>query len=124
MIPLNPIRPQLDTRIGHISANAWPIFIILVSIIRLDCGNALLFGIPDVLIGKLQRVQNYAARLVVVRCDRRDHITPSLASGEAAGDLHNSATNVPRSERARTYLHRRHASSPPTSASVTVSQQQ
>ena len=39
--------------------------------------NALLFGITDVLIGKLQRVQNYAARLVV-RCDRRDHITPIL----------------------------------------------
>ena len=39
--------------------------------------NALLFGITDVLIGKLQIVQNYAARLVV-RCDRRDHITPIL----------------------------------------------
>ena len=38
--------------------------------------------------------------------------------------IQNSATNVPRSERARTYLHRRHASSPPTSASVTISQQQ
>ena len=43
----------------------------------MDCENALLFGIPDVLIGKLQREQNYAARLVV-RCDRRDHITPVL----------------------------------------------
>ena len=50
--------------------------------------NALLFGIPDVPIGKLQSVQKYAARLVV-RCDRRDHITPVLASpasGEAASD--------------------------------------
>ena len=46
-------------------------------VLRLDYGNALLFGIPDVLIGKLQRVQNYAARLVV-RCDRCDHITPVL----------------------------------------------
>ena len=44
---------------------------------RLDYGNALLFGIPDVLIGNLQRVQNYAARLIV-RWDRRDHITPVL----------------------------------------------
>ena len=44
---------------------------------RLDYANTLLFGIPDVLIGKLQRVQNYAARLVV-RYDRRDHITPVL----------------------------------------------
>ena len=44
---------------------------------RLDYANALLFGITDVLIGKLQRVQNYAARLVV-RCDKRIHITPVL----------------------------------------------
>ena len=59
---------------------------------RLDYANALLFGITDVLIDKLQRVQNYAARLVV-RCDRRDRPhysnikeTP-LASGEAASDI-------------------------------------
>ena len=34
MLPLNPIWPPLDTRIGDISVNARPIFIILVSIIR------------------------------------------------------------------------------------------
>ena len=34
MLPINPIWPPLDTRIGHISVNAWPIFITLVSIIR------------------------------------------------------------------------------------------
>ena len=34
MLTLNPIWPPLDTRIGHISVNARPIFIILVSIIR------------------------------------------------------------------------------------------
>ena len=44
---------------------------------RLDYANAILFGITDVLIGKLQRMQHYAARLVV-RCGRRDHITPVL----------------------------------------------
>ena len=33
MLLLNPIWPPLDTRIGHISVNAWPNFIILVSII-------------------------------------------------------------------------------------------
>ena len=34
MLPLNSIWPPLDTRFGHNSVNAWPIFIILVSIIR------------------------------------------------------------------------------------------
>ena len=34
MIPLNPIWPRLDTHVSHISVNVWPIFIILVSIIR------------------------------------------------------------------------------------------
>ena len=34
MLPLNPIWPPLHTRNGHISVNAWPIFIILVSIIK------------------------------------------------------------------------------------------
>ena len=39
--------------------------------------TVLIISIPDVLICKLQRVQTHAARLVV-RCDRRDHITPVL----------------------------------------------
>ena len=34
MLPLNPIRPPLDTPFGHNLVNAWPIFIISVSIIR------------------------------------------------------------------------------------------
>ena len=34
MLPVNPIWPLLDNRIGHISVNAWPIFITLVSITR------------------------------------------------------------------------------------------
>ena len=46
-------------------------------VLRLDYANALLFGITDVLIGKLQRVQTYAARLIV-HCGRPDHITPVL----------------------------------------------
>ena len=33
MLPLNPIWLPLYAHIGHISVNAWPIFIILVSII-------------------------------------------------------------------------------------------
>ena len=41
---------------------------------RLDYGNGLLYGVPDQLLDKLQRVQNVAAR-IVVRASRYDHIT-------------------------------------------------
>ena len=46
---------------------------------RLDYGNGLLYGVPDKLLDKLQRVQNVAAR-VVVKASRYDHITPILKS--------------------------------------------
>ena len=44
---------------------------------RLDYCNALLVGVPKTVLGKLQRVQNTAARLVC-RSPRYDHITPRL----------------------------------------------
>jgi len=44
---------------------------------RLDYCNSLLFGVPDVLLRKVQSVQNAAARLVT-GAKRRDHITPVL----------------------------------------------
>ena len=44
---------------------------------RLDYGNVLLYGVPDQLLDKLQRVQNVAAR-IVVRASRYDHITSIL----------------------------------------------
>ena len=43
---------------------------------RLDYGNALLCGYPELQIQKLQRVQNVAARLISGR-RKYDHITPS-----------------------------------------------
>ena len=44
---------------------------------RLDYCNALLAGLPDSLIDRLQKVQNCAARLVT-RSRKHDHITPIL----------------------------------------------
>ena len=48
---------------------------------KLDYCNSLLLGAPSSMIDRLQKVQNYAAR-VVSMTRRRDHITPVLA------DLH------------------------------------
>ena len=46
---------------------------------RLDYCNAILYGVPSSLLGKLQRLQNHAAR--VITCTRKyDHITPVLKS--------------------------------------------
>jgi hypothetical protein len=44
---------------------------------KLDINNALLYGLPDALLHKLQRVQNAAARMVV-RLPKHCHITPVL----------------------------------------------
>ena len=44
---------------------------------RLDNGNALLCGLPQTLLSKVQRVQNSPARLVCLT-GRREHITPVL----------------------------------------------
>jgi len=44
---------------------------------RLDHCNALIHGLPDTMISKLQRVQNMTAR-IVTRTARHNHITPVL----------------------------------------------
>ena len=45
---------------------------------RLDKGNALLFGLPDNQIDRLQRIHNTAARILTMS-KKFDHITPILA---------------------------------------------
>ena len=44
---------------------------------RLDCGNSLLYGLPDNQITKLQRVQNIAAR-ILTKTRKHEHISPIL----------------------------------------------
>ena len=44
---------------------------------RLDYCNSLLAASPDIILKKLQQIQNNAARLVK-KCSKRDHITPIL----------------------------------------------
>ena len=46
---------------------------------RLDYGNALLCGVSNSLINKMQRIQNYAARLIT-GVSTLEHITPLLIS--------------------------------------------
>jgi hypothetical protein len=44
---------------------------------KIDVNNSLLYGLPDTLLQRLQRIQNSAARLVT-RSKKHDHITPIL----------------------------------------------
>ena len=46
---------------------------------KIDYCNSLLYGIPDKLLNRIQRIQNYAAR-VVLRLHKFSHITPTLAT--------------------------------------------
>ena len=59
---------------------------------RLDYCNSVLTGLPADQINRLQRVQNCAARLVL-RKNRREHITPLYYFSNSIGYLSNSASN-------------------------------
>ena len=47
--------------------------------VQIDYCNSLLYGIPDKLLNRIQRIQSYAAR-VVLRLHKFSHITPALAT--------------------------------------------
>ena len=60
-----------------LTADATKTLIQAYVISRLDYCNSLLYGIPASLMQRLQRVQNYAAR-VTAMAPKRDHVTPVL----------------------------------------------
>ena len=61
----------------YLTQHATELLVHSLVISRLDYGNGLLYGVPDQLLDKLQRVQNVAAR-IAVRASRYDHITSIL----------------------------------------------
>ena len=61
----------------YITNDACKILVQALVTSRLDYGNALLQGLPQVLIERLQRIQNCAARLIT-RSRKSEHITPVL----------------------------------------------
>ena len=68
---LRQIRPSLDLNSAIQLANA------LVSS-KLDYCNSLFYGLPDISIKPLQRIQNSLARVMFPSLKRSDHITPTL----------------------------------------------
>ena len=69
--------------IGHIrrylSEDATKSLVHAIVMSRMDYGNALLFGLPDYLTYRLQKVQNLCARIITFT-PRRCHISPVLQS--------------------------------------------
>ena len=67
--------------IGHIrsciTSDACKILVHALVTSRLDYCNALLYGLPQTMLKRLQRVQNCAARLICRR-KKHDHVTPLL----------------------------------------------
>ena len=68
-------------RLAHLSPflseNALKLLMSSFVLSRFDYCNALLAGIPDEMLKKLQRIQNHAARLILKK-SKFDHVTPML----------------------------------------------
>ena len=62
-----------------LTTDAVKILIQAYVISKIDYCNSLLYGIPDKLLNRIQRIQNYAAQ-VVLRLHKFSHITPALAT--------------------------------------------
>lgn len=69
---------RVISKIRHsITKDACRMLVQSLVISKLDFQNALYVSLPDKFVKRLQRVQNYAARLICCK-SRRDHITPVL----------------------------------------------
>ena len=68
---------NIDKVRQYITNNTCKILVQALVTSRLDYGNALLQGLPQVLNERLQRIQNCAARLITRSC-KSEHITPVL----------------------------------------------
>src|SRR4030088_2854217 len=71
ILQLRQIISSLDTNSAIILANA------LVTS-KLDYCNSLLYSVPATAIDRLQRIQNFLARVVMPTIKRTEHITPTL----------------------------------------------
>ncbi|WP_419638839.1 hypothetical protein, partial [Thiolapillus sp.] len=68
---------RISTIRHYLTDDATKTLVVSLVLSRIDYCNSLLAGLPQSLVGKLQRVQNCAARLVV-RAPPHVHITPIL----------------------------------------------
>ena len=63
----------------YLTTDAAKILIQAYVMSKIDYCNSLLYGIPDKLLNRIQRILSYAAR-VVIRLHKFSHITPALAT--------------------------------------------
>ena len=68
---------RMTTIHHYLTADATKTLVVSLVLSRIDFCNSLLAGLPKSLVGKLQRVQNCAA-LLVVRTSLHVHVTPIL----------------------------------------------
>ena len=61
----------------HLNKDAYELLVHAFVLSRLDMGNSLLYGVTNLQLSQLQRIQNMAARIVTLT-KTREHITPVL----------------------------------------------